>query len=613
MQDFRKEIETSPYNDKPGYKNNKPNRGCPTVVKDELDNNVPLEYELAELKSSLLIQNILNNQRANKELTDFVMGIMKVIYDSSLPNFIQKYSVNLVNSQQKDLMDGYPVAQMKKFINNPGAISSDFLALYSFLKYTWYLIFMDKFNFLTENCTPQILHAVAIVSLIQQNMQWSVESAKGPRLNYPMNDNSLRSDQVGISNIKVSELIRQTPNAQPGNENEPWFHPGRVQCRVPYMGKYGENLEKYRKNNSMYASMQCGISGSVNFGLFMYLASLVGSNSQSQNPFSDAKKLIITTTTVLVSDGGHNIRETITGLTLMSITLKIWLTDIQNEINNQYGRQINLITDANKLNNIPTGPVCKAIYNLAEKFQETLPDVCKNNAMYFFNLMLYSFGLWSTFIDAMYEITKTVNPLAIYNSDLNAFDSNILKNKTQSYEYAKNIMYQVWLGNLDKYSEQAKIAMMILTGLDADRYMLDPDESFKKKASTLFEQAVEKLEGGQDILQKTQQQLDQIISECNNKAQTFGTEAYANILKTADKIPLAFSSSRKVNKSKFANKDIISLDVCQDCNDQDFSVNEDQDLKCNNCGAVGKSKPMSDNDMETLAREMVASGFILKQ
>jgi hypothetical protein len=613
MQDFTKEIETSPYNDKPGYKNNKPNRGCPTVVKDNQGNNVPLEYELAELKSSLLIQNILNNPIANKELTDFVMGIMKGIFDSSLPNFIQKYSVNLVNSQQKDLMDGYPVAQMKKFINNPGAISSDFLALYSFLKYTWFLIFMDTSNFLTENCTPQILHAVAIVRLIQQNMQWSVESAKGPRLNYAMKDNSLRSDQVGISNIKVSELIRQTPNAQPGNENEPWFHPGRVQCRVPYMGKYGENLEKYRKNNSMYASIQCGISGSVNFGLFMYLASLVGSNSQSQNPFSDAKKLIIATTTVLVSDGGHNIRETITGLTLMSITLKIWLTDIQNEINNQYGRQINLITDANKLNNIPTGPVCKAIYNLAEKFQETLPDVCKNNAMYFFNLMLYSFGLWSTFIDAIYEITKTVNPLAIYNSDLNAFDSNILKNKTQSYEYAKNIMYQVWFGNLDKYSEQAKNAMMILTGLDADRYMLNPDDSFKKKASVLFEQAIGKLEGTQDIMKKTQQQLDQIISECNNKARTFGTEAYANILKTADKIPLAFSSSRKVNKSKFANKDIISLDVCQDCNDQDFSANEDRDLKCNNCGAVGKSKPMSDNDMETLAREMVASGFILKQ
>lgn len=594
--------------DKPGYNNNI----CPTLVETKEGKKIPLNYELAELKSSLLVQNIINNEKTNIEMAIFINNIMSKILGSNFFTTIKNYSKKLANSQQKDIFDNYPVAQMKKFANNPEAISNDFLAMYSFLKYIWFMVDgEDSENFLRDNCSNELLVTATIISLVQQEIFMTTEASKGSRFNLPL-DNQYRSDQVGISNIYSKYLTRQIPITNP-TENEKWYHPGRTQCRMPYMGKYGENMKKYRENNDFNASLQCGISGSVNFFLFMYLASLVVSNKQSENPIKDARNLIIATTTVLVSDGGHNVREIISGLILSIITLKIWLTDIQNELNKQYDKEINLITvtDAFQLY-YPTGEVCKYIFDLAQEFYDFLPNNCKKSTENLFKHIVYSFGIWETFINAMYEITKHINPLGVYTSDLNSYDPNILQNPQEAYEIAKNKMYKVWFNFEDVYTDETYVNMMILIGLDANRHTLNYEESFKNATSKFFRSAVENLEDGYKILEVTDKQLNEIIENCNEHEEIFGSELYSKITRKSETIPFAFSSNKKKYKSNiFSNKKVIFLDICNNCTKQEFVKHHSGNLKCKNCGVVGDTKPISEHKMNLLAKEMLSSGFRL--
>ena len=69
---------------------------------------------------------------------------MSKILETKLEESLLKYSKDLEFSQQKDKDDNYPVAQMKKFANNPKAIKKDLLALYSFMKRYWYYYFSEK-------------------------------------------------------------------------------------------------------------------------------------------------------------------------------------------------------------------------------------------------------------------------------------------------------------------------------------------------------------------------------------------------------------------------------------------------------------------------------------
>ena len=523
---------------------------------------------------------------------------MSKILGDNFDYSLLKYSKDLEFSNQKDNYDNYPVAQMKKFIKNPEAIKKDFLALYSFMKRCWYHYFSEKDLILSGPYQKNDFKVVYVIFLVQQLTQFSVESGKGPRLNLSLEKGGQKkTEQVGITNIHSDYLRRQT-SIKPLVSNEPWYHPGRTQCRVPYTGKYGQYMKQYRKNNSLYSSVQCGISGSVNFCLFMYLASLTISGP-TINPISDAQKLITSTTTVLLSDGGHNARETIAGLTLVIITLKIWLTDIKLEINKQYKRNVNLVTEYEDIDKKPENypndiSLCHLLY---EKINNFTPKT-SHTTQQIFQFVMYSFGVWESFINALYKITITNNPLGVFTNDLNKYNPNILKNKTKYYKHYKSIMYKVWFGLYDKYDKNAEIAIMILTSLDADRHTLHPNESFKEKPSKLFEKVVSEMKGGSDILEKTNKQLTNIIDNCNDNLKIYSSNDYKKIGRKAIEIPFAFKSNSKKNET-------IYLEVCNKCGNKNFSKDSSGKLNCKNCGSSGDTSPMTQKDIRALAEELL--------
>ena len=576
--------------DKPSY-NKKP---CPRFM-DINGLKVPVNFELAELKSSLLIQNILNNSGTNTELKNFIIDIMVSI--SSKEKFekeLKTYSDQLSDSKQKDHLDNYPVAQMKRFAGNPDAIINDFLAIYSFLKYGWVNIINRSSQILTStNFSIQSIRTLSVIHIIQQSIMLSVESSKGPRINLNPSDRSQFSDQVGITNIN-SEFLTKQNRVNPDVDNEPWLHPGRVQCRVPYMGKYGEYIKTYRENNSLFASIQCGISGSINFGLFMYLANLASKDSPSLDTKNDMINLIVSTTAVLLSDGGHNVRETVTGLTIMIISLKIWLTDIDSELNVQYNKNVDLIKEAEKLA-APTDPnsLTGLIYSDAITFSQ------KNNIptpLIVYQNIIYSFGLWRSFIDYMYNFTNNINPLGIFTNDLNNFDSKVLENPDKSYDNAKKFMYNVWFKKVDKFDNNAKIACMLLHSLDNGRYRLHPDHSFKEAPNRVMQDCVIEMNNGNNIIQKSNNQLDMIIENCNDNTEVYGS-TYQKIRRNSYEIPFAFSNKPK---NKFTDKSVIYIDVCNNCGKQNFKE-ESGELRCLDCDIVGETRPLSDNEMESVS------------
>ena len=66
---------------------------------------IPANFELAELKSSLLVQNILTNKNANRSLALFISNMMKNILGVNFEPSMVLYSQQIQNSVQKDQLD----------------------------------------------------------------------------------------------------------------------------------------------------------------------------------------------------------------------------------------------------------------------------------------------------------------------------------------------------------------------------------------------------------------------------------------------------------------------------------------------------------------------------
>ena len=269
----------------------------------------------------MLVNNIFNNIETNDFLNEWVSAILRKILREDYEETLRLYSELIPTSSQKDAVDNYPVAQLKKFSEDPEYIKSDFMAQYDFLKFIWIQLGQLTTNFLRSvNCKRNYVEAASIIFAVQQTAaNGIVSAARGGRTD-DQNPQLLRNtDQVGITNIYNDELTRWIDD----DPSESWQHPGRTQCFLPDRGAYGAFLKNNRDQNTMYSSVQCGISGSINFGIFMYLNALaIGRVKTLSDPLTDAKALITAVTTVLVGDGGHNVRETITGLTFSKYSVK---------------------------------------------------------------------------------------------------------------------------------------------------------------------------------------------------------------------------------------------------------------------------------------------------
>ena len=393
-----------------------------------------------------------------------------------------------------------------------------------------------------------MLQAMAIIDMIQQRVNNIINTTRGGRrddlrdLDKPWLRTS--TDQVGITDI-YTEYLTRSVGVDP---NEPWFHPGRGQCFVPYRGKYGDFLRQQHDNNTMYSSVQCGISGSTNFGLGMYLSALATGTRTSllDTTENDARALITGVTAVLVGDGGHNVRETITGLTLTSIALKTMLDDLKAELatlNN--GNAVNLITDTDRIPAVPPGPCSQFLRTTAISLvQDSLPDNCKSevNEEFLFKNVVRAFGYWEEFINTIYGMLRHINPIAIWADDLNAYNPGIIQNRDVSFTNAKNKMYDIFSDNIDSMSNDALLTTQVFTALDSNRYTLDPQTSFVHGPATTFTTIVTALPGGDAVIEETDVQMTETIDFCNSK---YGTKPNGgNVINIQNnQIPLAFKGT----------------------------------------------------------------------
>jgi len=505
------------------------------------------KFELSELKSSLLVGNILKNYDITDKLILFLKEILIVLDNGDISNFnmyLEYYSQGPTNN--------YPVGQMKNAVGNPAFIHENFLGLYNYLKERWFNYNKNKLVLVdSTDCSNDNLNT-AIISIytIQQNLMKAIMSVRGERLNV---DNGEKNSNIGISNlyskhIDLKNNIVSSYIFEGATYIDDWKHPGRVQCEVPYTGKYGELLKKYLDNNEYEASVQCGISGSVNFILYMYLAS-IAVNNDNRNWEMDVVNIINCAVLVLVGDGGHNIREIITAFTLMAITLKTFLDELVSEI--KVNNPSFNIKDRGTIKDVKPGNMgilnqmlyhqgyltYKIIFNLGvKKCQE------EYNEFQMYHKILHIFSMWEPFINTLYDYTSEINPLGLTDFDIYNIFPEFNQNREWYISSTKNLLYRTWFDKtIDVYNDEvSNSAITFYSALDNDRYLLDLDKSFKTFPNDFFiNKILFKYSNSKNILNITNDQLQEKINECEkvNQDSIFSLDFFFK--ENSKNIPLA--------------------------------------------------------------------------
>ena len=438
---------------KPGYD---PNNKC---VKE----NGKL-YEYSELKSSLFINEVVNKNK--QQLSEFINKISKNYCSTIGSDFnleVSNYSKLLPTSIQINASkpSPYPVVDMSKFYNKPELIKSDFYASYNFMKYIWVSTF-DKglVTIKREVKSEKLENAITLenfIHLVQQPIKDFGETAKrNTRLNLPT---PRLSNSLGISNITHPDLV----------QNHYWIHPGRTRCRVPYGTTYGNKLyDAYISEGvlNFHSSVQCGISGSVNFGIFMYMLSIANEGGpKGQELVDDILYLIFSVSAILVADGGHNIRETITGITLTSIALKSYKDKVKNEVARLPGEDLEskLTYIKNNFNNdsLPLYNSLKYenMYILAWFLERSYSYVNLQDTepINIFINWLRAMDNWSSFIDELHKQLRQIDPMGIdlntkmytdltLNDMLKEIGGGVrnAEREEEFYIYLQNIIFNDW-------------------------------------------------------------------------------------------------------------------------------------------------------------------------
>ena len=281
-------------------------------------------------------------------VTNIIHNIFKsrgVYYplEQEFTNFIY----NPKQLEQKNAWNDYPIAQSSAFFEKYEKAQQNVLILYNFIKYEVYLSdwSIDNFPIWNEKeCPWEMLNQYIILKLFQLpifSIQWWL---KGPRINYPVTTAG-GSRQVGIGPIGSDKLRRKLPEF-PKYKTFPWFHPANQQCRVPYLGKWGEHLENLTEKNDFYASMACGLSGSANFTLWSFL--IAYTTTPIIRPENERNNIILLGITVLSGDGGHNVREILYSFIITIIILHVIYNEITKELQKLFDNKDNLSKNADR-------------------------------------------------------------------------------------------------------------------------------------------------------------------------------------------------------------------------------------------------------------------------
>ena len=582
-----RDIEYGIYDpEKEGYINN-----CPRL--DRL-------YKWSEIKSSFLMKQIIHSQYYGKSiynsLTKYLQKLNIRLFtelsrtlnrqgvsgEQFLEHELDEYMVQLPYARQKDKLRSYPVAQSPAWINDKQGLYNNFYPLWNFTKYVWYnlkngVYRSDKYA-LNSGCNFYATTYWMVIDIFQQNFLYFQDILRGERIDEKGNGNYKefyqKNDQIGITNIIIPYLKRQVVT-KPDYDVEAWHHPGEVQCRVPYRGEYGKQIQKYRDQkglfNNFYGSLQCGISGSTQYILFMYLLSYM--EIPIDNPENDVRDVITSACLVLTGDGGHNIREVLSGLTCSIIVLYNLLRDIifdlRNFIINLTGNYPNFKDNwkqemkfiKNNLEDINTYQIKFLIENykimniLYNYCDVKLQSVCnQNETITVFRNLLLCLTNWYPFINEFYNYTRDFNITGIDSTNMElmikeTFNRQQIKNKIETRNLMKYASYEYLFSPygvesfLDDIQNKNKtlLQLQLLLGSDNDRYQYTQDTSFKKAPDIIIRNIIKKYQSiGEKTLKDVNVLLDNIRNICLEKYEDRFSLGFQTLLNTkAKNIPFA--------------------------------------------------------------------------
>lgn len=468
-----------------------------SIKYSDCGNGPMFRYQWADYKTSVLCQEINKESVVNFDQQIFIQKMINnilVVLRVDLHEVLNEYMIELQTAKQKDPQRSYPVCQSQVWRDKASGVWNNTYGLINFLKWIWFKLYLGRF-YDNVNCDESSLGYYLLIETFQQMIFKVQSNIKGPRRN---EDTNFKSNNVGISDIITQDLVRSIND----NENLPvekWIHPAKSQCFVPYFGGYGAMIKKYREHegNNKYSSLKCGISGSVNYFIFLYLLNTIVSEDKSlqYNP----KRLLILMTMILAGDGGHNVREVIFGTASVIIVLRHLLNDTLAELRDRYKnpnltfkeavtilkntQDFSWITNTSIIGTLLT----KITVNIGDKLNK-----CRNVQntqgviLYMLLLILNAFSNWEKPVTELYNLTADMNIVGIDSKDISDAGIDL---STIDFKYVKIQTYEVLFGikdyNIDPITKKVvnielANSVQLFYALENNRFLGEKSDTFKK-------------------------------------------------------------------------------------------------------------------------------------
>ena len=448
-------------------------------------------YELAELKSSLLVQTLVLEDNPHNLLLEFIQTLARDICEYmgvNLRDIIGLYTSKLDKGDKHAEYE--KVAQSHVWANYewlgleymdiqlppsdtiPRGVYTNVFAMINFIKWLWFSI-----NDIDSNNTRGIVFLGVLIRSFQQNMLHLHLILRGERKD-EFNNTSTSTD-VGISNIRGVGFLKRRVRDVLDAQIKPWVPFGRQVCKMGKNSIYMERLDNYRNHtdyiNNFYSSVMCGLSGSSQFTLFMFLCSIAGKGTESRHNSGLVGKVLQIACVTLVGAGGHNIREVLSGLVITVVFLYHLIIDVLTEVShfnnsgNILGKDIySYISNSIGHEDYPMTRRVWHLVNVNNPVGHSTGNIPVHEC--FFNIV-NTLENWKGFITTFYEETKGFNMLGLFMNDIDDL-------KDVSFENCKDRVYNHILGrrintdNITKY-------IQLFYSLESNRLHLDPIVSFR--------------------------------------------------------------------------------------------------------------------------------------
>lgn len=488
-------------------------------------------YQWSDYKTSLLCKQLNKDSSSNFDQQLFIQKMIiniLVVLRVDINDVLKEYMKELQTAKQKEDSRSYPVCQSQVWKGDSRKVWNNMYGLINFLKWIWVKLYKGRF-YDPVICDDSSLRYYVLIETIQQMMFKVQSNIKGPRKN-EKNSNS-KSNNVGISDIVTDDLERSI-NEDEKKSIEKWLHPGKSQCFVPYFGGYGAEIKKYRQysGDNKYSSLQCGISGSVNYFIFLYLLSTIVSEDKSlqYNP----KRLLILMTIILGGDGGHTVREVIFGTATVVILLSHLISDILDELRKQYKNYnlsfkeaVNILKDRQDFSWIKNSSIIGLLLNRITINIGDKLDKCKNvktkqgSILHMLLLVLNAFSNWEKPVNELYKLTYKMNIVGIDSKDITDAGYDL---STINFSYFKKQTYEVLFEkkhyNVDPVTKKVididlANSVQLFYALENDRYLGNKKDTFKKAPDKCMTDIINYMYDG--IYDKVNDKAKKHLLKCN--------------------------------------------------------------------------------------------------